>query len=204
MCFISLFAFPAFIALFCAALYYHFSELLAAFSDNLKDYAKGFPYHCKLLKLMKTQDLLYRMSRNFEQVVCPIVFVLLCAQTLCMYIALSGFVLFNFTHAPASVIWQSVPGMTLIPASLVGVILSASRISSKIQCIQDTLQDICNNFITAFESDGKSLSLLSFMMNMKCTDITAGGILSLKPKLVPTIFASLFTYGLLVINIRNE
>ncbi|GBN09870.1 hypothetical protein AVEN_31841-1 [Araneus ventricosus] len=135
------------------------------------------------------------MSRDIEHTLSPVVLVLLCCQTLCMYISLSSFVLF--------VSWQSLSGMTLIPASLIGVNLCASRTSWQVQCIQNFLQDIRNHLAKDFERDEKSMLFLSLMKEMKFSPMTAGGVLKLKRGLILTVFGALFTYGLLIINIKN-
>ncbi|GBN09879.1 hypothetical protein AVEN_31848-1 [Araneus ventricosus] len=204
LCFISVFGFPAFIAVVCGTIYYHYSELLSGFCGKITDYGKKNICHELSLKLMKCHEFLCRMSLEIEDTLSLIVLILLCCQTLSMYIALSSLVLFNFNNAPASIKWQCIPAVTLIPASLIGVNLCASRISSQIECIQASLQTVRNNLFAKSETHGKIVSFLGMMMETKFAPMTAGGVLELKKGLILTVFGSLFTYGLLIINIKNE
>ncbi|GBM78270.1 hypothetical protein AVEN_245204-1 [Araneus ventricosus] len=199
----SLFAFPSIIAVACGTIYYRFSELLSYFCDNIMENDERSLSYIKFFKLMENYDLLCDLSLSIEKALSPVVLLLLSSQTLCMYIALSSFVLFDSVYAPDSVKWQSVPGMTMIPASLIGVNFCAARILSKMRSIRAVLQKIHNNLARDIEMNWKSILLLKTMLKMNFPPMTAGGILELKSGLILSVFGSLLTYGLLIINIRS-
>ncbi|KAF8773136.1 hypothetical protein HNY73_015820 [Argiope bruennichi] len=204
LCYSSVFGFPAFVAIVCGTTYYHYSEVLAGFYEKIRVYGKGNISHELALKLMECYDILNKMSRDIENTLSPIALILLFCQILSMYIALASFVLFNFNSAPISIKWQWIPAVTLIPASLIGINLCASKISSQIGSIQANLQSIRSNLFRRSKVHERTITLLGMMMETKFSTMTAGGILELRRELILSVFGSLFTYGLLIISIKSE
>ncbi|GIY29792.1 uncharacterized protein CEXT_780231 [Caerostris extrusa] len=82
----------------------------------------------------------------------------------------------------------------------VGVIMSASRISYQVFRVQTTLQVMHNKVGTA---EPKTLQIVKNMLEIKFPEMTAYGIVKLKPALIVSSFGSVLTYGLLVINVNR-
>ncbi|GFU40193.1 uncharacterized protein NPIL_166841 [Nephila pilipes] len=199
-----MFMFPTFVAILCCTVFYQVSEAYAAFSEAISNYRKWSPSLSESIKLMKNHHLLYRLSRNLEQVFSPIVFLLLCSQTLSMYLALSSYFASDTKAFTATLKWQSVPAMTVVPLSLIGVAMYASNISKEVENMQGNLQDLHNTLVGDLESCRKTLFIVRTMMNTKFPRLTAGSVFELKKGLILSVFGSLFTYGLLVINIKPD
>ncbi|GIY57655.1 uncharacterized protein CEXT_487861 [Caerostris extrusa] len=82
----------------------------------------------------------------------------------------------------------------------VGVIMRASRISYQVFRVQTTLQVMYNKVGTA---EPKTLQIVKNMLDIKFPEMTAYGIVKLKPALIVSSFGSVLTYGLLVINVNR-
>ncbi|GIX68239.1 uncharacterized protein CEXT_170491 [Caerostris extrusa] len=87
---------------------------------------------------------------------------------------------------------------------IIAVVLCASRISFQIRRFRSILQIIHNYMLRNEDSTFKTLQLIRTMMNMEFPRMTAGGILDLEPVLILSVFGSVLTYGLLVINITQH
>ncbi|GFY49723.1 uncharacterized protein TNIN_153441 [Trichonephila inaurata madagascariensis] len=198
-----LFAFPSCISILCCAVFHQISEALSAFSEDISNCHKRISSLSESIKLMKNHHLFYRLIRNLEQVFSTIAFLLLCSQTLSMYIALSTYFATDAKAFTASLQWQSVPAMTVVPVCLISMAVYASKISKEIETMQGNLQDIYNSSVRDLESNRKSLQIVRAMLNTKFPCLTAGSVFELKLGLILSVFGSLFTYGLLVINIKT-
>ncbi|GFT24293.1 uncharacterized protein NPIL_161291 [Nephila pilipes] len=121
-----------------------------------------------------------------------------------MYIALSTYFATDSQAFTASLQWQSVPAMTVVPMSLIIVTMYASRVSKEVENMQENLQDLHNLLVCDLESCRKTLLIIRTMMETNFPSLTAGGVFELKRGLILSVFGSLFTYGLLVINIKSE
>ncbi|GFR26393.1 uncharacterized protein TNCT_574521 [Trichonephila clavata] len=120
-----------------------------------------------------------------------------------MYIALSTYFATDAKAFTASLQWQSVPAMTLVPMCLISVAMYASKISKEIETMQENLQDLYNSSVRDLDSNRKTLRIIRAMLNTKFPCLTAGSVFELKRGLILSVFGSLFTYGLLVINIKT-
>ncbi|GFV68635.1 uncharacterized protein TNCV_2274981 [Trichonephila clavipes] len=153
---------------------------------------------------MKNHHQLYKLSRSLEQAFSTIVFLLLCSQTLSMYIALSSYFATDAKAFTATLKWQSVPAMTVVPVGLISVAMYASKISKEVETMQENLQDLYNSSVVDVEPCRETLQIIRAMMNTKFPCLTAGSVFELKRGLILSVFGSLFTYGLLVINIKSD
>ncbi|GFV68634.1 uncharacterized protein TNCV_2274971 [Trichonephila clavipes] len=198
-----LFAFPSGISILCCTVFYQISEAFSAFSEDISNYHKRISSSSESIKLMKNHHLLYSLIRNLEQVFSTIAFLLLCSQTLSMYIALSTYFATDAKAFTASLQWQSVPAMTVVPVCLISMTMYASKVSKEIETMQGNLQDIYNSSVRDSESYRKTLRIVRAMLKTKFPRLTAGSVFELKLGLILSVFGSLFTYGLLVINIKT-
>ncbi|GIY71507.1 uncharacterized protein CDAR_604871 [Caerostris darwini] len=78
------------------------------------------------------------------------------------------------------------------------------KISFQIRRFRSILQIIHNGLLRNEDSTFKTLQLIRTMMNMEFPRMTAGGVLDLEPVLILSVFGSVLTYGLLVINITQH
>ncbi|KAG8191910.1 hypothetical protein JTE90_019844 [Oedothorax gibbosus] len=120
------------------------------------------------------------------------------------YPTLASFVNLSKRPVLTNTIWFSVPALTIIPCSVVGLALSASRVQSKQQDVRAALQNIHNCLVTQTEIRWKSLAVVNSMLKISFSTMSASGIVELKTELILSIFGSLFTYGLLVLNIKGK
>ncbi|GIX74674.1 uncharacterized protein CDAR_366231 [Caerostris darwini] len=82
----------------------------------------------------------------------------------------------------------------------IGVILCASRISYQVFRVQTSLQVMYNNKGTV---EPKSLQIVKDMLHVKFPEMTAYGMVKLKPALIVSSFGSVLTYGLLIMNVNR-
>ncbi|GFU31004.1 uncharacterized protein NPIL_244131 [Nephila pilipes] len=196
-------SFPCCISVMCASLYYQCSCVFVSFNAFLMDTHKGIaPLH-KILKLMDVYQLLHDLAQKTEEILSPITFVLLCSQLLSMYTALANFVIFKNQDQFYAIVWHCLAAITIVPAVLIGIILCAGRISCQARLIHTNLQQIHNTLIRKSEDNWESVLLVRSMMMTEFPVMTAANIMDLKHGVILSVFGTLFTYGLLIININR-
>lgn len=191
-----------FFAILCSSVYFKCSELLGIFCENIAYMQFREPLRLEVVNLLQKYRLLHRMTHDVEKGLSSVSFLILCSQMQKKEIALARSVDLGGKEVSASVIWITIPSVTVIPVSVIILTLSASRIGSKVQVVQFTLQSIYDSWICRDKVDRQSLEMVKNMMETYFPTMSAYGIVELKRGLVLSVFGSLFTYGLLVVNIK--
>lgn len=184
----------------CSSLYYICSELLNNFSKDIAIVQCREPRREELIELLEKHKLLHKLTLAVGRELSPIAFLLLCSQTLTMFTALS-----NIINIGEYTTWLTLPlpSMILSPCSVMGLTLSASRIQSKYREIHLALQNVHCCLISQEKEkfDWKNVAVVKSILDIPVPTMSASGIVELKPGLILSVFGSLFTYGLLVLNI---
>lgn len=199
--FIISFFIPNLFTVLCSSVYFKCSDLISDFSEDIASIQFTVLRREEIVMMLQKYRLLHRITRGVENGLSSISFLILCSQMLSMYVALAFFMNSSGKMPTASVIWVTMPSLTVIPLSVIIFTLSASRIGAKVKEVQFTLQSIHDSWISRDKIDWQSLEILKSMMGTSFPTISAYGIVELKPGLILTVFGSLFTYGLLVQNI---
>lgn len=184
----------------CSSLYYICSELLNDFSEDIVILQCREPRREELIELLERHKLLHKLTLAVGHELSPIAFLLLCSQTLTMFTALS-----NVMNIGEYTTWLTLPlpSMVLTPCSVIGLTLSASRVQSKYREIHMALQNVYYCLISQKKEkfDWNNVAVVKSILDIPVPTMTASGIVELKPGLILSVFGSLFTYGLLVLNI---
>ncbi|GFU10532.1 uncharacterized protein NPIL_102831 [Nephila pilipes] len=196
-------SFPCCISVMCASLYYQCSCVFVSFNSSVVETYKGIaPLH-KILKLMDVYQLLHELAQKTEEVLSPITFFLLSSQLLSMYTALANFLIFKNRDQHYPILWHCLASITILPATLIGTIFCAGRISCQARLIHTNLQQIHNTLIRKREVNWESVLLVRSMMMTEFPVMTAANIMDLKHGVILSVFGTLFTYGLLILNINR-
>lgn len=192
---------PTLFTILCSSVYFKCSDVISDFCEDISIIQFGILRREEIVIMLQKYRLLHRITCRVENGLSSISFLILCSQMLSMYVALAFFMNSSGKMPTASVIWVTIPSLTVIPLSVIIFTLSASRIGAKIKEVQFTLQSIHNIWISRDKIDLQSLEIVKSMMGISFPTISAYGIVELKPGLILSVFGSLFTYGLLVQNI---
>ncbi|GIX68234.1 uncharacterized protein CEXT_170461 [Caerostris extrusa] len=195
---------PALMTILCGTVYYKVSDLFKGICGHLEN-LNGISYkYSEIFKLLETYNLLYKYAQEIEKVFSTTSFLLLFCEWLNFLVVLIIFFKLENKGLSDVIIWES--GFRLVLGSLIiiAVVLCASRISFQIRRFRSILQIIHNYLLRNEDSTFKTLQLIRTMMNMEFPRMTAGGILDLEPVLILSVFGSVLTYGLLVINITQH
>lgn len=199
---IMLFLAPFIFTVMCCSLYYRCSDLLGDFCEDIAVAQCRELHHAELIELLQRQILLYRLTFAVERGLSFTALLLLCSQMLNMYVALASFVKLDGRTIAASTIWMCTPVLTVTPCSTIALTLSASRIQFKYKEIQIALHNLYHRLVSQKKVEWKSVIVVKGMLETSFPIMSASGIVELKPELILSVFGSLFTYGLLVVNIK--
>ncbi|GFT51341.1 uncharacterized protein TNCV_4954751 [Trichonephila clavipes] len=201
--FFTMYAVPSFVAMLCGLIYCKCNEALSVLHGCVQNLSK-VPFQYEVSKLMKRHHLTLQLVCGVEKELSPLSFLLLCSLLLNMYKALATYIAVDNAILFSALIWDCVPAVTLMPLCLVGIIMSAARISSRISGIQASLQMNHNVLLNRDCLNLKTTELLRAMLKTEFPKMTSGGIMELKPGLIFSVFGTLFTYGLLIRSVKKE
>ncbi|GBO28839.1 hypothetical protein AVEN_212112-1 [Araneus ventricosus] len=207
------YVYPGFVAVMCGVLFYEFSEILFRYQKRLEArYATVLQYPSEFLNaenMDKMQADIRMYTRLFETVhqlqgaVSLICFVFLCNQTIVMFCSLSDFVLTEEKYFSIPKICENTLIIALVPTSLLGISFCASRIRTHYENVQITLSLLIDALL---EENKRYADIILSLNNMKKKSfpvLSACGIADLSPKFMIGLFGSIFTYGLLILNLKN-
>ncbi|KAG8196522.1 hypothetical protein JTE90_012336 [Oedothorax gibbosus] len=193
----ALFLMPFIWVVMCGTVYYKCSQMLEDFCQDISK------WHLKREELVEHLDkyrLLRQLTYNVSNSLSSTAFLMLCWQILNMYVSLARF--FSSRHVLTNTIWFNVPSLTAIPCSVVGLAMSASRVQSKQEEVRNALQNVRNNLVSKTKIGWKTLAVVDSMLKTFFPAMSAWGIVELRKELILSVFGSLFTYGLLILNIK--
>ncbi|GFQ96668.1 uncharacterized protein TNCT_559881 [Trichonephila clavata] len=194
------FVFTCLVAVMCGTLYYSLSELFHLFKKDLqaavvdsKNMTVKLLYYAKLFKL----------ANELEKTLSTTCCLFLCSQMISMYVSLATYVLLDAEHITPTIVWESVPQISLIPASVIGITFCASKITSQIKKCDICFQSLHDRLISQPKIDWKTLQLVKAMMKKHLPFMSACHIIKFTPTFIISVFGSLFTYGLLILNLKH-
>ncbi|GBL82970.1 hypothetical protein AVEN_106467-1 [Araneus ventricosus] len=201
--FTSQYIFPSLVAVMCGVLYHKYSCLLCIFHKELNDLRKNCLNRNIVRLKTKQHALLFQVAHKLEDVTSLICFLFLCSRMVIMYFTLATVMLEGGSIALAT-IWESMPVITAVPLSLVGVTLCASQISAQSQKTYFALAILQDELIDQNDTDSETFHYLKIMLNKSFPPVAPCSVVELTPKFNITVFGSLFTYGLLILNLGNK
>ncbi|KAF8774612.1 hypothetical protein HNY73_017144 [Argiope bruennichi] len=197
------YTYPCIIAVTCGVLYYEFGDFLLQFHFKNLDDPAALSDRNKILSIAKIHALLFEVAHEVRDATSVICFLLLCFQTTTLYCSLAMFLLMKKEDFTIPQIIESCLVVTLIPASIIGVVYGASRISHVCQKIEMSLLLTRDKLSRQCVSNQDSIRFLDLMITKKLPRMTAFGLGELTPNFVLSMFGSLFTYSLLVLNLQK-
>ncbi|GFU30886.1 uncharacterized protein NPIL_662631 [Nephila pilipes] len=195
---------PAVVAILSSAIYYKFSNLLGSLAEDVEELRYPVPEDKELLNVMKRYNLLYQLALEVEKALSSSSFLLLCSQGLNLSVVLVVFIVLDSNSFSSVHTWECIPRLILDPLIIVAIVLCGSRISSQIQRIRTNLQLIHNALNYEIENNWKTLEHVKNIMRADFPQMTALGVLTIKPVLILSTFGSVLTYGLLVLSIKKN
>ncbi|KAF8777230.1 hypothetical protein HNY73_014139 [Argiope bruennichi] len=171
--------------------------------ENLKKTLELSPQYKKVFEMMQHYNHLYHLAHKTERAFSLTALLLLCSQCLNVYLVLVTFFKVENETFSSALYWESVSRLFIGPLSISGVVLCASSIASQVRKIRVSLQMIHSSLLYEADKNHKTLQLVTSMMNTEFPQMTAYGILELKPSLILASLGSVLTYGLLVLNIKK-
>ncbi|GBN07829.1 hypothetical protein AVEN_15395-1 [Araneus ventricosus] len=130
-------------------------------------------------------------------------FFLLCSQMAGMYCLLSEFVLTKTEDIITIQIIEFAFIIVFCPSTVIGIIWCASRINAQHQMIQRAIYLLLDSQTKLRKHDTAIISYLNRMKEKQFPIMSSCGFLELTPKLLIGLFGSLFTYGLLFLNLKR-
>ncbi|GFU40886.1 uncharacterized protein NPIL_483801 [Nephila pilipes] len=195
--------FPCLFAVMCGTLFNSLSELFYFFRKDLQDMQVAMLDFKNIRARMFDYTKLFEISNELEKTLSTACCLFLCSQMISMYVSLVTYVLLDAERLTLPVILESVPEISLIPASIIGIILCASKISSQIKNCNICLQSIHDQLIYQTEIDWKTLKLVKAMMDKRLPVMSACDTVKFTPTFIISVFGSFFTYGLLILNLKQ-
>ncbi|GBM43993.1 hypothetical protein AVEN_187592-1 [Araneus ventricosus] len=196
------YGFPSMVAMMCGIFYYEFGEILSRFRVRLGNQNRIYSAN-KMLCELKIHRELYKLSYDLQEAMSLICFFLLCSQMANMYCLLSEFVLTKTEDLTTSQIIEFILLIVVIPPTLIGIIWCASRINAQHQKIHTAIHLLLDSYTNLCNHDANITTYLNRMKEKQFPVMSACGVLELTPKLLLGFFGSLFTYGLLFINLKR-
>ncbi|KAG8182051.1 hypothetical protein JTE90_013981 [Oedothorax gibbosus] len=194
--------FPSIITILCCVVYHKCGDLFKPLLEQLEYYRVDKPRQYRMnLLLQKYQDL-YKLAHLVEKTVKTISFMVLVSHMLNMYLNLA-----NYVIGRDFAIWEFaefIPVTLLSPTLVVAIVLCGSRITNQVKAMQYHLQIILCDLNRAVHSDMETLKMVKIMLDIKFTTMSAGGMVQFTPGLVLTVFGSLLSFGLLMLNITSS
>ncbi|GIY88731.1 uncharacterized protein CDAR_438331 [Caerostris darwini] len=198
------FTFLNIIAVMCGDLYYSFSELIRHFCKDIQRLRGTRFTYGDIHVRIKTHSSLYEMAHKLHNVTSETTCLLLCSYVTNMFVILASYVLLNPGQWTIPMLWEGMPVVSLIPFSIVGITLCASRISTEIQKCEIVFQSLLDHLICEPQLNLKSLESVKVMMNKRFPTMSACSIAEFRPKFIVAIFGSFLTYGLLFLNLEKS
>ncbi|GBO01387.1 hypothetical protein AVEN_267472-1 [Araneus ventricosus] len=194
---------PSLVAIFVCAMYCKVSSLFRGMYENVKNVLKFAPQYKQVFEVMQKYNHLYQLAHQTERAFSLTALLLLCSQCLSVYLVLVTFFKVENESFSYALYWESIVRLIMGPLSITAVVLCGSSIASQVRKIQTCLQMIHSSLLYDADKNHKTLQLVSSMLNMEFPQMTAYGVLELKPSLILTSLGSVLTYGLLVLNIKK-
>ncbi|KAF8787300.1 hypothetical protein HNY73_008915 [Argiope bruennichi] len=197
------YAYPCIIALICSVIFYDFSEFLSRFHEKLKLQQKTF-HRNEILVMSKLHSLLFETVHRVQSTMSLICYFFLCSQMTVLYGSLSVFVLTKTEDINVSQICENVLIIILVPSSIIALVMGSSRINKQHLKLQTTILVLKGKLMRQSQCDLDVLNQLNLWKEKSFPVISAAGFAELTPRFMLSMFGSLFTYGLLIINLKHK
>ncbi|KAG8177518.1 hypothetical protein JTE90_026864 [Oedothorax gibbosus] len=188
---------PVLATVLCGSVYFRCSQLLSGFCMDISAHLSGG--RVGLIRLSQKHRSLFKLTHSVERSLSSVALMLFCSQVLNMFVGLAAFTYHIF---PASALWLSAPALVIVPSTVLILTLSAARIRLRVRDIQTTLQNVRHCLVSSSQIEWESVAVVESMLGTSFPKMTACGFVELKHRLILSVFGSLFTYGLLIINMQ--
>lgn len=125
--FLTLYFYPSFVAGFCSFLYHQTSDSLVDFYAEIRHLQRMSPNRMEMVRAFQKQKVLYRLARCVGTELSNIVFLVLCSQVLCMFMALATLVALSPRLMSVSLMSECMLQMILPALTVVVTVISASK-----------------------------------------------------------------------------
>ncbi|GBM55566.1 hypothetical protein AVEN_74525-1 [Araneus ventricosus] len=196
------FAFPVFAGIMCGFFYYEFGEIFLRFRKELKCKGSSF-YRDDILSSVKMYSSLYQLVHDLQNAVSLPCFFFLCTLLTDLFCTIASFVITWEKHVSAPHLCETVLIITLAIPSVVGTVLCGSRINTQYQKTQTAIVLLKDRLIKQAYYDETIVCYLNLMMDKEFPIMSACGIVQLTPNFMLGMFGSLFTYSLLILNLKK-
>ncbi|KAG8182050.1 hypothetical protein JTE90_013980 [Oedothorax gibbosus] len=191
--------FPSIITILCCVVYHKCGDLFKPLLEQLENYRVDKPRQYRMNHLLQKYQDLYKLTHQVEKTVKTTSFMVLVSHMLNMYLNLA-----NYVIERDFAIWEIaefLPVTFLSPTLVVAMVLCGSRITTQVKEMQYHLQIILCDLKRAVNRDMETLEMVKIMLDTKFTTMSAGGMVQFTPGLVLSVFGSLLSFGLLMLNI---
>ncbi|KAF8782907.1 hypothetical protein HNY73_013140 [Argiope bruennichi] len=192
---------PCSIAMTIAVLYYEFSESLSKFHKSLKNHQQLGIYD--LLPLMNIYAKYFKLANNLQEATSVACFFFLGTQISILFWTMSIFFLTRKEDFDTPMITTNAVIIILVPFSIVGTVLCAFRISTEYKKVHAELLIQKDILVKHASSDPNNDRFLDVMLQKQFPQLMAAYCVELTPKLILGLWGSLFTYGMLILNITR-
>ncbi|GBM55560.1 hypothetical protein AVEN_74520-1 [Araneus ventricosus] len=196
------YAFPVIVGIMCGVFYYEFSEIFSRFRKDLK--SKGSSMNREdILSCMRMYTSLFEVVHDLQNAISLPCFFFLCTQLTVMFCTIAMFVLTRAEHFSTPHLFETALIIIMAIPSVVGTVLCGSRINTQYQKTQTAIVFLKDRLIKQAYYDETIVCYLNLMIDKEFPIMSACGIVQLTPNFMLGMFGSLFTYSLLILNLKK-
>ncbi|KAF8773244.1 hypothetical protein HNY73_015919 [Argiope bruennichi] len=207
------FVYPCLVAMMCGILIFEFSEFLTGYQKRL-DYLYATAQRCpsalleannrdKMRDDIRMHTRLFKTMRQLQDAISHICFAFICNQAITLFCFLSDFMLTEEKDFSIPKICENIFIIVSAPCSLFGISFCASGIRERHEKLQATLSLLIDTLLEDHKSFAGVILSLNNMKKKAFPVLSAGGIADLSPKFMISLIGTIFTYGLLILNLKK-
>ncbi|KAF8773243.1 hypothetical protein HNY73_015918 [Argiope bruennichi] len=206
------FVYPCLVAMMCGIFIFEFSEFLTRYQKRL-DYLYVTAKRCPSVLLesndrdkmrddIRLHARLFETMRQLQDAISLICFAFICNQAITLFCFLSDYMLTEDKDLSIPKICENIFIIVSVPSSLFGISFCASGIRERHEKLQSTLSLLIDTLLEDHESFAGVILSLNNMRKKPFPVLSAGDIADMSPKFMISLIGTIFTYGLLILNLK--
>ncbi|GBM14799.1 hypothetical protein AVEN_255865-1 [Araneus ventricosus] len=152
---------------------------------------------------MKMYTSLFKLVHDLQDAISLPCFFILLTQITVLFYTIASF-LMKMSHAlPTNLAIRNAVILLMMPLSVIAIFLCASRINAYFEKIRTAIVLLEDRLVTEGNYDADVAYYLRSMREKSFPIMSACGVVELTPNVMIGMFASIFSYSLLILNLKN-